>query len=78
MRKKRHMGVVERPKQKQASLREFAPGDVVEIKALKLEPLHPFDGMWATIEHVGSFSYTVRISIVRDRQQCKKEEVTHD
>ena len=41
-----------------------------------LEPLHPFNGMWGIIEHVGSFSYTVRISIAKDTQQCKKEEVT--
>ncbi len=32
--------------------------------------------MWAIVEHVGSFSYTVRISIARDKQQCKQEEVT--
>ena len=32
--------------------------------------------MWAIIEHVGSFSYTVRVSIARDTQQCKKEELT--
>ncbi len=70
------MGVVESPKQKHPSLREFAPGDVVEIKALKRSPLHPFNGMWAIVEHVGSFSYTVRISIARDKQQCKPEELT--
>ena len=72
----RHKGVVDGPNQKHPSLREFAPGDVVEIKALKRSPLHPFNGMWAIIEHFGSFSYTVRISIVKDTQQCKKEEVT--
>ncbi len=55
---------------------EFAPGDVVEIKALKRSPLHPFNGMWAVIEHIGTFSYTVRISIARDTQQCKQEELT--
>ncbi len=70
-----HLGVVERPKQ-HPSPREFAPGDVVEIKALKRSPLYPFNGMWAVIEHVGSFSYTVRISIARDTQQCKAEELT--
>ena len=69
-------GVVDPLKQNHPSLREFAPGAVVEIKALKLEPLHPFNGMWAVIEHVGSFSYTVRISIARDTQQCKAEELT--
>jgi len=70
------MGIVERLKQKHPSPPELAPGDVVEIKALKRSPLHPFNGMWAIIEHVGSFSYTVRISIVRETQQCKKEELT--
>ncbi len=72
----RHKGVVDCPKQQHPSPPEFAPGDVVEIKALKRSPLHPFNGMWAIIEHVGSFSYTVQISIARDKQQCKKEEVT--
>ena len=62
--------------QKHPSLREFTPGDVVEIKALKLEPLHPFNGMWAIVAHAGSFSYTVRISIAKDTQQCKAEEIT--
>ncbi len=69
-------GVVDPLNQNNPSLREFAPGDVVEIKALKRSPLYPFNGMWAIIEHVGSFSYTVRISIAKDTQQCKKEEVT--
>jgi len=32
--------------------------------------------MWGLIEQVGSFSYTVRISIARDTQQCKPEELT--
>ena len=72
----RHMGIVEDLNQKHRSPREFAPGDVVEIKALKRSPLHPFNGMWAIVEHAGSFSYTVRISIVKDTQQCKPEEVT--
>jgi len=72
----RHVGIVERLKQKNPSPPEFAPGDVVEIKAMKRSPLHPFNGMWAIIERVGSFSYTVRVSIARDTQQCKKEEVT--
>jgi len=72
----RHLGIVEQLEQKNASPPEFAPGDVVEIKALKRSPLHPFNGMWAIIEHVGSFSYTVRISIARETQQCKQEEVT--
>ena len=70
------MGIVERLKQKHPSASEFAPGDVAEIKALKRSPLHPFNGMWAIIEHIGSFSYTVRISIARDTQQCKAEELT--
>ena len=30
----RHMGIVDSPNQKHPSLREFAPGAVVEIKAL--------------------------------------------
>ncbi len=72
----RHKDVVDGPKQKNPSPPELAPGDVVQIKALKLEPLHPFNGMWAIIQHVGSFSYTVRISIARDIQQCKPEELT--
>ncbi len=72
----RHKGVVDDPNQNHPSPPEFTIGDVVEIKALKRSPLHPFNGMWAVIEHVGSFSYTVRISIARDTQQCKKEEVT--
>ena len=72
----RHMGIVEDLNQKQASLREFAPGDVVEIKALKRSPLHPFNGMWAIVEHVGTFSYMLRLGIVKDLQQCKAEEIT--
>jgi len=72
----RHKGVVDGPNQKHPSPSELAPGDVVEIKALKRSPLHPFNGMWAVIEHVGTFSYTVRISIARDTQQCKPEELT--
>ncbi len=72
----RHMGIVEDLNQNNPSLREFVPGAVVEIKALKRSPLYPFNGMWGIIDHVGSFSYTVRISIVRDRQQCKAEEIT--
>ncbi len=72
----RHLGIVEQLEQKHASPPELAPGDVVAIKALKRSPLHPFNGMWAIIDHVGSFSYTVRISIARDTQQCKPEELT--
>ncbi len=72
----RHLGIVEPLKQQHPSPPELAPGDVVEIKALKRSPLHPFNGMWAIIEHIGSFSYTVRISIARDMQQCKPDEVT--
>ncbi len=71
----RHQGIVERLKQKNPSPSEFAQGDVVEIKALKRSPLHPFNGMWGTIEHVGSFSYTVRVSIAKDTQQCKESEM---
>ncbi len=38
----RHMGGVERLKQKHPSPPEFTPGDVVQIKAIKRSPLHPF------------------------------------
>ncbi len=71
----RHLGIVERLKQKNPSPSEFTQGDVVEIKALKRSPLHPFNGMWGMIEHVGSFSYTVRVSIAKDVQQCKESEM---
>jgi len=71
----RHQGIVERIKQKNPSPPEFALGDVVEIKALKRSPLHAYNGMWGTIEHVGSFSYTVQVSITKDVQQCKGEEM---
>ncbi len=71
----RHVGIVERLKQKNPSPSEFAQGDVVEIKSLKRSPLHPFNAMWGTIEHVGSFSYTVRVSIAKDVQQCKESEM---
>ena len=70
------MGVVEPLKQKQPSAPEFAPGDVVEIKALKRSPVYPFNDMWAMVEHMGSFSYMVRLGIVKDLQQCKAEEMT--
>ncbi len=71
----RHLGVVERLKQKHPSPPGFAQGDVVEIRVEKRSPLHPFNGMWGTIEHVGSFSYTVRVSIAKDVQQCKESEM---
>ena len=71
----RHKGIVERLKDKHPSPPEFAQGDVVEIKALKRSLLHPFNGMWGTIEHVGSFSYTVQISIAKDVQQCQELEM---
>ena len=71
----RHKGIVERLKEKHPSQREFAQGDVIEIRVLRRSPLHPFNGMWGTIEHVGSFSYTVRISIAKDMQQCKESEM---
>ena len=71
----RHKGIVERLKQKHPSPPGFAQGDVVEIKALKRSLLHPFNGMWGTIEHVGSFSYTVWISIAKDVQQCQELEM---
>jgi len=72
----RHKGIVGRLNEKNPSPPEFVLGDVVEIKALKRSPLYPFNGMWGMIEHVGSFSYTVHISIARDTQQCKAEELT--
>ena len=69
-------GIVERLKQKNPSPPEFAQGDVVEVKAAKHSPLHPFNAMCGIIEHIGSFSYTIRISIVEGLQQCKGEEMT--
>jgi len=71
----RHKGIVERLKEKHPSSPEFAQGDVVEIRVGKRSPLHPFNGMWGIIEHVGSFSYTVQISIAKDVQQCKEDEM---
>jgi len=71
----RHQGIVERLKQKNPLPPEFTLGDVVEIKALKRSPLHPFNGMWGIIEHVGSFSYIVRVSIAKDVQHCKESEM---
>jgi len=71
----RHLGIVERFKHKHPSPLEFTRGDVVEIKATKRSPLHPFNGMWGIIEHIGSFSYIVRLSSAKDTQQCKGEEM---
>ncbi len=71
----RHVGIIARLKEKSPPLPEFTQGDVVEIKTRKRSPLNPFNGMWGTIKHVGSFSYTVRLSIVKDVQQCKEEEM---
>ena len=71
----RHKGIVKSPKEKNSSSLEFSQGDVVEIQAVKRSPLHPFHGMWGIIEYVGSFSYTVRLSIAKDTQQCKGEEI---
>ena len=71
----RYVGIVEHLKQKNPSPPEFARGDVVEIRVGKRSPLHPFNGMWGMIEHVGSFSYTVRVSIAKDVQQCKESEM---
>jgi len=71
----RHKGIVERLKEKHPSPPEFAQGDVVEIRVGKRSPLHLFNGMWGTVEHVGSFSYTVRISIAKDVQQCQESEM---
>ena len=32
--------------------------------------------MWAIVDHVGSFSYMIRLGIAKDLQQCKAEEIT--
>ncbi len=72
----RYQGKAERLMEKNPPHPEFALGEVVKIKAARHSPLRPFSQMWGIIEHVGSFSYTVRISIVRDLQQCKGEEMT--
>lgn len=72
----RHQGIVSQLKEKNPSPSEFTLGNVVEIKATSHSPLRPFARMWGLIEHIGSFSYTVRISIARDTQQCKEEEMT--
>lgn len=64
-------GIVERLKEKNFPPPEFVAGDVIEINAAKSSPLCPFNRMWGVIEQVGSFSYTVRISIARDTQQCR-------
>jgi len=71
----RHKGIVERLKEKNPPPIEFIQGDVVEIQAASRSPLHPFNGMWSIIEHVGSFSYTVQVSIAKDTQQCRGEEM---
>jgi len=72
----RHKGnIVECLKQKNPSAPEFAQGDVVEIRVEKRSPLHPFNGMWGTIEHVGNFSYTLAVSIAKNTQQCKESEM---
>lgn len=68
-------GIVECLKEKNFPPSEFVAGDVIKIKAAKSSPLYPFNRMWEVIEHVGSFSYTVRISIAKDTQQCKEQEV---
>lgn len=72
----RHLGIVERLKRKNPPPPEFTLGDVIEIKAVKHSPLRQFNAMWGIIQHVGSFSYTVRVSIARDTQQCKTDEMT--
>jgi len=46
-------GIVERLKEKNPSPTEFVAGDVIEIKALKRSALHPFNGRWGIVEHVG-------------------------
>lgn len=71
-----HQSIVKGDKQENAPPIEFALGDVCFIKAPKHSPLRQFNSMWGVIEHVGSFSYTVRISIARDTQQCKESELT--
>jgi len=67
--------IVQRLKEKNPSPPEFAEGDVVEIRATKHSPVRPFDGMWAVVEHVGSYSCTVRISIAREIQHCQEGEM---
>lgn len=32
--------------------------------------------MWGVVEHVGTFSYTVQVSIAKDKQQCVEDELT--
>ena len=71
----RHKGIVEQMKEKNPSPPEFTKGEVCEIRVGKSSLLRQFDGMWGIVEHVGSFSYTVRISIAKDVQQCKGEEM---
>lgn len=72
----RHQGIVGQMREENSSPPEFILDDVVEIKAARGSPLRPFNGMWGLIEYVGNFSYTVRISIAKDTQQCKREEMT--
>jgi len=67
--------IVQRLKEKNPSPPEFAEGDVVEIRATKHSSVRPFDGMWAVIEHVGSYSCTVQISIAREVQHCQEGEM---
>jgi len=68
-------GIVDHLKEKHPSPPEFAEGDVVEIRATKHSPVRPFDGMWAVVEHVGSYSYTVRIGIAKEVQHCQEGEM---
>jgi len=71
----RHKSIVEQLKEKHPSPPEFAEGDVVEIRATKHSPVRPFDGMWALVEHIGSYSCTVQISIAKDAQHCQEGEM---
>jgi len=67
--------IVQRLKEENPSPPEFAEGDVVEIRVTKHSPVRPFDGMWAVVEHVGSNSCTVQISIAREVQHCQEGEM---
>jgi hypothetical protein len=68
----RYKSIVERLKRKNPPPPDFVKDDMCKIKAGKHSPLRQFDGMWRIIEHVGSYSCTVRISIAKDEQHCHR------
>lgn len=74
----RYKGIVQPVNQQNPPSPEFAPapGDVCLISAAKRSPLRPFDGMWGVVEHAEDERYTVRLSIAKDLQQCKAQEIT--